>query len=269
MFSKYLARWGLTPDGDPIVTRNARLLPVRRYGLPAMLKIAVEAEEKLGARLMIWWEGRGAARVLAHDGDVLLLERAEGAASLFHLAHHGHDDEASRIICAVVAKLHAPRNSPPPELLPLAQWFSELEPAASRRGGIFATCAATAGHLLATQQEVVPLHGDIHHGNVLDFGDRGWLAIDPKGLIGERCFDYANIFCNPDDDTATAPGRFARQTEVVAHAAGLNPKRLVQWTLAFAGLSAAWLLADGIMPRTDLTLAELAAVELHRAAGSL
>jgi streptomycin 6-kinase len=29
---------------------------------------------------------------------------------------------------------------------------------------------------------------------VLDFETSGWLAIDPKGLIGERGFDFANIF---------------------------------------------------------------------------
>ena len=39
--------------------------------------------------------------------------------------------------------------------------------------------------LLALPQDVGVLHGDLHHGNVLDFGD-GWRAIDPKGLVGER-----------------------------------------------------------------------------------
>jgi streptomycin 6-kinase len=46
--------------------------------------------------------------------------------------------------------------------------------------------AATARELLAKPSEVVILHGDIHRGNVLDFGPRGWLASDPKGLVGER-----------------------------------------------------------------------------------
>jgi streptomycin 6-kinase len=37
------------------------------------------------------------------------------------------------------------------------------------------------------------------------------LAIDPKRLVGERGFDYANIFCNPDRHTATSPQRLSRQ----------------------------------------------------------
>ena len=53
MFDDYLERWGLTPDGTPIVTATSKLLPVRVDGLPAMLKIAVHDEEKRGGILMI------------------------------------------------------------------------------------------------------------------------------------------------------------------------------------------------------------------------
>jgi streptomycin 6-kinase len=48
MFSHYLECWGLTPDGDPIVTRTSRLLPVRQNGLPAMLKLAVHPTRRQG-----------------------------------------------------------------------------------------------------------------------------------------------------------------------------------------------------------------------------
>ena len=103
----------------------------------------------------------------------------------------------------------------------------------------------------------------MHHGNVLRFGSRGWLAIDPKGLVGERGFDYANIFCNPDQETATMPGRLARQTRVVAQAAGLDRTRLLGWVLAWAGLSAAFSLQDRASPDVALKIAELAAMELR------
>lgn len=265
MFDPYLARWGLTPDGDPIATHSSRLLPVRRGSVPAMLKVALEAEERWGATLMVWWGGDGAARVLAHEGDALLLERADGERSLAAMARDGRDDEASRIICAVAARLHAPRDRPLPELIPLPRWFAELEPAAARYGGVLRRAAATARELLAAPREVVPLHGDLHHANVLDFGPRGWLAIDPKRLVGERGFDFANIFCNPDRETATAPGRLARQATVVAEAAGLDRGRLLKWILAYAGLSAAWILGDGEDPSPDLAVARLAVAELAAA----
>ena len=71
------------------MTHSSRLLPVRRRGVPAMLKLPMEAEEKRGSLLMPWWDGKGAARVLAHDRDALLLERAMGTGSLAAYRPHG------------------------------------------------------------------------------------------------------------------------------------------------------------------------------------
>jgi streptomycin 6-kinase len=265
-FDAYIALWGLVPDGVPILTHSSRLLPVRWKGQPAMLKVAESEEERAGGLLMVSWAGEGAARVLAHDNDALLMERADGTASLAGLARNGADDTASRIICEVAARLHSHKHqSPLNSVVPLDRWFRELEPAAAKYGGVLIVAAETARHLLATSQEVVILHGDIHHGNILDFGPRGWLAIDPKGLKGERGFDYANLFCNPDRNIATIPGRLSRQVNVVAQAARLRRIRLLQWVLAYAGLSAAWTFSTGKAPEIALTVAELAAAELLNA----
>lgn len=264
MFDEHLARWDLVPDGAPIRTHSSTLLPVLRGGVPGMLKLAHAAEERAGARLMAWWAGDGAARVLEMEGDALLLERAMGADSLVAMGRGGRDDEASRILCAAAARLHAPRDRPMPDLVPLERWFRALEPAAAAHGGILARAHAAARGLLAEPRDVVVLHGDLHHGNVLDFGARGWLAIDPKGLWGERGFDFANVFRNPDFETAVTPGRLARQANVVAEAAGLERARLLAWNLAFMGLSAAWSLEDGDDAGPALAVAEIAAAELDR-----
>ncbi|KOX99321.1 aminoglycoside phosphotransferase family protein [Pseudomonas nunensis] len=261
MFEPWLKRWALVPDGEPIITPGSRLLPVRMGEVPAMLKVAMDAEEKFGNLLMTWWDGEGAAQVFAHHGDGLLMERAMGRRSLMNMALNGQDDEASQIMCAAVARLHAPRLSPLPPLVPLAQWFTSLHLAAAQHGGLYSLSLTTAEALLATPQDVVVLHGDIHHDNILDFGPRGWLAIDPKRVIGERGFDYANLICNPELPTATDPLRFARQIKVVAKAAGLERRRLLQWVLAFAGLSAAWFLEDdaALAAEGQLQVAKLAA----------
>lgn len=264
MFDHCLQRWDLTVDGEAFTSLNGHLLPVRQRGTPAMLKISQVAEEQAGSRLMAWWGGEGAAPVLAHDGEALLMVRAQGSASLVHMVAAGQDDEATRLLCAVAGRLHAPRARPMPVLVPLAQWFEALLSGAASQGGIFEHCASTARELLAAPRDVTVLHGDIHHGNVLDFGPRGWLAIDPKGLYGERGFDYANLFCNPDGDSALVPGRFARRVEIVAQAAGIERRRLLQWVLALAGLSAIWKLEDGIEPGSTLEVARLAASALGK-----
>src|SRR5690606_25597285 len=93
--------------------------------------------------------------------------------------------------------------------------------------------ATTAERLLANQRDRVVLHGDLHHDNVLDFGDRGWLAIDPKGLHGERTFDYVNLLRNPEDQTELAVARLAGRVELIAKIATVDITSLLEWTLAF------------------------------------
>jgi streptomycin 6-kinase len=261
IFEPWLKRWALVPDGAPIITPGSRLLPVRLNDRPAMLKVALDVDEKYGNRLMTWWDGDGAAQVLAHHEDGLLLERAMGSRSLMHMAMNGEDDEASRILCSALARLHAPRETPPPPLVELGPWFASLRIATAQHNGLYALSLQTAENLLANPQDVMVLHGDMHHDNVLDFGERGWLAIDPKRVRGERGFDYANLMCNPDLPTATDPARFRRQLDVIVEAAGLDHRRLLQWVLAFAGLSAAWFLEDDALEQASgqLKVAQIAA----------
>jgi streptomycin 6-kinase len=262
----WLAKWGLIADGEAFVTPfGSRLAAVRHRGAPAMLKIAPHPEERDGGAVMQWWAGDGAARVLAREGDAVLMERATGDRSLARMAEDGRDDEATRILCAVAAGLHRPRAAtPPPTLHPLAAWFRELEPTAAAHGGVLTASAEAARALLSQPQGSAVLHGDLHHHNVLDFGPRGWLAIDPKGLIGEPGFDFANIFCNPWP-AADDRERFERRLVLVAATTGIDPYRLRQWILAYTGLSAAWTINSAMPPDGPwraFRIAEMAAAGL-------
>jgi streptomycin 6-kinase len=232
-----------------VITRSSWILPVRLGLTAAVLKVARTPDEQAGYRLMSWWDGDGAARVLASDDGALLLERAAGVQSLAHMARTGQDDLACRILCRAAAQLHAPRAGSPPDLHPLDRWFAPLFELAPNHG-LLAPAAEMARELLAHPRDVRPLHGDLHHDNVLDFAERGWLAIDPHGLVGERTFDFANIFTNPDlaDPTrpvATRPGCLETRLRVVTEETGVEAARMLQWIVAWTGLSAAWFLGDG------------------------
>jgi streptomycin 6-kinase len=264
-FQPWLELWRLTPDGEPIhmPMSDSHLLPVRWNGQTAMLKISRAPEERRGGAVMAWWGGQGAARVFAYEGEALLMERAEGVRSLADMARGGQDDAATRILCGVLGELHSQDGrAPPPTAVPLPVWFQALEPGAAAHGGVLLKSLAAARELLAEPREIAVLHGDMHHANVLDFGARGWLAIDPKGLVGDRGFDHANMLCNPDIETSGAPGRLARQAQVAAQASGVAPERLLKWTLAYAGLSASWTLAGDGNAAPALQLAQIAAGEL-------
>jgi streptomycin 6-kinase len=258
MFERYVDMWKLEVDGEPMVTQFSHLLPVRYGGEPAMLKLLLHDEERQGAVVMAWWDGEGAARVLAREGDGLLLERATGTRSLAAMARGDQDDEATMILCEAAAALHAPRDTPiPPGLYALDDWFAPLFSMAEARGGVLARSAEAARELLAKPRDLAVLHGDLHHGNVLDGGARGWLAIDPKGLIGERGFDFANIFRNPEHAFGADRSILGRRATVVAEASGIERTRILQWVLAFCGLSAAWIFGDDAPSEADMAMAEM------------
>lgn len=258
----YKQHWHLSDDGEAFISYSGLLQPVLYNGLECMLKIARRDKDKHGSMLMAWWSGKGAAPVLQHDENAILMERAINERSLAEMAKNGKDDDASCIICSVIARLHANPKPYPGYLAPLDVKFKSLGVAAAQQGGIFERCNQVAHELLAAPQDMVALHGDVHHGNILDFGEKGWLAIDPKGMIGERGFDYANLFCNPAKETATAPGRLAQQLPIVSDAAKIEPKRLLQWITAWGGLSAAWAIEDGDDPETAMYVAKAALDEI-------
>lgn len=269
MFNRYLRLWGLMPDGEPIITHTSQILPVITIAdnVKAMLKLTADADEKIGCELMVWWNGsrngNGSAKVLAHSEGALLLERATGTRTLPAMPKMGQDEKACQIICRVAKQLHMPQKWPPPTLPSLADWFRSLESAAEKYGGIMRDCAEVARKLLANPQDIVVLHGDLHHNNILDFGNSRWLAIDPKGLIGERGFDFANIFTNPDladpnAAIATNPKIFAQRLSTISEHAKIDRQRLLMWIIAWCGLSSAWFLESGDHTLITKKVAEMA-----------
>ncbi|MCM2523701.1 APH(6) family putative aminoglycoside O-phosphotransferase [Stenotrophomonas maltophilia] len=270
MSEPYLSRWRLRRDGPAICTPHARLWPVlTAAGAPAMLKISSEREEQNSYRLLRWWDGDGAARLLAHEGPAILIERAEGD-SLRQRSIAGDDDACTTVLCQVLQRLHRPRSARPAELVCLRRWFADLLQPRAALPPLLEQCRSLAEGVLRDEQEIQPLHGDLHHDNVLDFGARGWLAIDPKRLLGDRAFDYTTLFSNPDlcgpgIHIATRPERFAARLEQVTALAGLERTRLLRWIAASAGLSAVWFRDDGDPAEVDEAVARMALEALAEA----
>ncbi|RXZ39875.1 3'-kinase [Agromyces binzhouensis] len=247
----WLRRWRLRPDGDATTTTTSRLIPVRTEdGTAAMLKIAHEPEEARGAALLAALDGRGAVPVIRRDHDALLMERATGPGDLVAMVRAGEDDEATRIVSAVAGRLHAETDRvlalpEPPALVPLETWFDQLFAHADRLGPLHRAGADLARRRFDDGREPTVLHGDLHHGNVLDFGEHGWLAIDPKGLLGDAEFDVCNLLCNPSHERALVPGRLPRQFAVAVAATGFEARRLRDWLVAWSALSSTWFELDG------------------------
>lgn len=251
VLGSHLAEWRLVPDGGSMETPSSWLMPVRQGLVPAMLKIfKPTSDERGGADLLRYFDGDAAVRVIEADHEALLMERADGPRSLVRMATSGGDIPAAEILADTISRLHAPRRWPiPGGLTPLEHQFACLFSRANDQP-LLARCAAIARGLLASQRDIVPLHGDLHHANVLDGGPRGWLVIDPKALIGERTYETANLLANPwpHADLVHDAERMQSLAQLYAKRLDLHVERILAYSLAHAGLSASWDMDDGADP---------------------
>lgn len=213
-----------------------------------------------GNDFLRWIDGAGAIRLLDEDGALSLLEWAGDRTLLAHLESHG-DDAATEIAADVVKRLHATREANPPATLTtltdnFASLFVEARADRTARGhSQFEEAAKVADRLLANQKDVRPLHGDIHHENIL-LGERGWLAIDAKGVLGDPAFDIANLFYNPmESELRTSPARAVSMATILSRELACDIEKVLDYAFAFSALSASWHIEDGNADEAQRSLA--------------
>jgi streptomycin 6-kinase len=83
-------------------------------------------------------------------------------------------------------------------------------------------------HARLGRREDTLVHGDFHHHNLLR-SERGWLAIDPKPMLGEPEYDVASFLWNPLP-CRLRPERLEGRLAAFA-AAGLDEERIRMWTV--------------------------------------
>jgi len=267
----YLAEWNLSNPQFLTQTVTSHLYTVTDCDETFVLKVLspTEPEEQTGALALRYFDGHGAVRLLRHDDGAHLLEYADGD-ELVTLVERGEDHHATRIIAQVLKDLHdVPQDAPRDGLFSLERWFRELfdKAAADRRSGvesIYVRGASLAERLLADPRDVRVLHGDIHHRNIRQ-SSRGWLAFDPKGLVGERTYDCANTLVNPFpySDLVHNETRLMTNAAILADALDIDLPRVLAFTYAYACLSASWSLNRDAQDAAQWALDVAAIVEPH------
>jgi streptomycin 6-kinase len=185
-------RWDVVA-GSPFLPGGAiaYVAPVLRADASeAVVKISiVERENRFEGEALRAWDGRGAVRLLGTEPALgaLLLERCRPGASLLALAD---EEAADAIALGVLATLWRPVAPGHPFELAAdlaAEWSAGMPDAYFAAGRpleerIAGRAAATLAELAATsgREEAVLLHQDVHHDNILDAGERGWLASAPS-----------------------------------------------------------------------------------------
>ena len=72
--------------------------------------------------------------------------------------------------------------------------------------------------------------------------ERGWLAIDPKGLIGDPCYELANIYGNPLGmaELWLDPGRVKMLTDTFVQKLGYSRERIIKFGFVHNVVSTVW-----------------------------
>ncbi len=221
-------------------------------GSPAALKVYHRDydEEAPGLDLLQAWQGRAAAHLLGTADKAVLLEWLEGP-SLSELWLDGERERADSLLVETALRLHDCNVSPTEQMPALSDWFQslfEIEsdsswPESTKRDLGF--CRGLARDLILSSESPIALHGDLHHDNIR-LGQRGYAAIDPKGLIGERGYELANAFRNPEGaerQLLDADFQNAR-ADAWSEAFNVEKRRLLQWATAHAALSLSWSLEE-------------------------
>ena len=101
--------------------------------------------------------------------------------------------------------------------------------------------------LCASQRSPRLLHGDLQHYNVLFDSSRGWVAIDPKGVVGELEYEIGAIIRNPVErpELFLARATIERRLRQFTSKLNLDYERMLAWSFAQAVLSSIWEIEDG------------------------
>lgn len=208
--------------------------PVRRAdGGDAVLKVECPGHRNpWAARGLQHWAGRGAARLFDSDeaSQVLLLELCVPGTNGDEL------DVATgnEIVASVLAELHAVEPPAADEFEPLAtlversretmwDWFDRFERPVDR--GVVAQADEWFTSLTSSSTDTVLLHGDLGPSNVV-LSERGWLAIDPYPVVGDRAFDVGHSLSRCDLRDAR------EQVALLADRLNLDARRIAGWTFA-------------------------------------
>lgn len=252
-------RWALGVEPPLLPLSYNYVAPaVRADGTRLVLKLCFPDEEAANEREALrLFGGRGAARLLDSDETraALLLERLEPGTKLAALCET--DDERATS-AAVEVMLALRRPAPPGHAFPsAARWGEGFGRHRARFGGasgplparLFVEAEALFRELCESSAEPALLHGDLHHENILAAGREHWLAVDPKGVVGEPAYEVGALLRNPVGRILEWPNLarvMARRVRRLSAGLGLDRERVRGWGLSQAMLAAVWSCEDGV-----------------------
>jgi streptomycin 6-kinase len=264
-------RWGLT-DVQPVSNLSYNFVAFAvRDNRDVVLKIGVPRDELTSEMAALrLFNGEGACQLIDADEEkgFLLLERLKPGVMLSTLED---DEEATHVAAEVMKKIwrpldsagllanlqdHALTGTRAPALhkfLQLSDWFDGL----NRLRAMFDGSTGPLDEKLVERVErsvqgfqvenhmPVLMHGDFHHFNILS-SERGWLVIDPKGVLGPAGYEIGPFMINPWGSVSEGVSNqlLLKRVDILREHLAWERERILEWSLAHGILSAWWGIED-------------------------
>jgi len=219
-------------------------------GKEVVLKVAVPHRDfSTEMEALAVYEGRGINRLLGLDRELnaMLLERIHPGMLLNDLDDR---EEQTEIVATVIRDLHRTPLTSGHNLPHFSDWVASAHRDAHECKDLqrarpfldqFPRVLSLMEELTAPDEPQMLLHGDLHHWNILLDEGRGWMAIDPKGVVGASCLEVGRFLGNALNQGNTA----AEKHQILMNAIRKLSDRLCQHQeRIFAGVFCDFVMAN-------------------------
>jgi streptomycin 6-kinase len=256
IIKQYEEKWNIICSSPFNLSYNY-VVPAKTHdGKNVVLKISFpnNPEFPLEIEALNFFNGIGTIKVLREDikNEVMLLEKAVPGIRVRDI---NPDEKQISIVSEVLKILHKPVPNDIATLFPtISDWakaFDRYKVKFPANSGpitkwMFDKAEEIFKEFPKDKKELVLLHGDLHSDNILS-SQRGWLVIDPKGVVGEREFELGAYLRNPYYDYPKGSDYKELETSRIlqfSEELGFDKQRILDWAFACAVISLVWFLED-------------------------
>jgi streptomycin 6-kinase len=192
-----------------------------------------------------------------YDCNAFLMPQAIPGDSLATLFPQ-HDDLAIKYACSVISNLHSvsiDKNIEWPTLRGWLKCFDHTKTSILPKEHLH-KAKKLVSYLLSEKTKNVLLHGDLHYDNLIKQGNK-WIAIDPKGVVGDPAFEIGNVCVRRKDTSVMNAEKMIQRFNTFSRYLSLDAQRVISWAYVQAVMQACWSVQDNGDPVFSIKIANV------------